>query len=163
MFFGLSISQLYSTPFKPISNLRFTLGNMLKRKQVYGTHLRNLGSEQHSFKRRKIAAVASRWQHWVRFDLTKIWAADFRFRGELTRLLNKYALCLHFLLRPVGRTVSGRSGCLRPSLDRQVLGSILVRSNRTQSCQQFATSATLLWKKLCCPGAMTQTGKLGPW
>ena len=32
------------------------------------------------------------------------------------------------------------------------------RSNRTQSCQQFAIAATFLQKGLCCPGAMTQRG-----
>ena len=52
--------------------------------------------------------------------------------------------------RPVGQAVT----CL--SLEREVLGSNLGRSNRTQCCQGLATAATLLRKKLCCPGAMTR-------
>ena len=41
-----------------------------------------------------------------------------------------------------------------PALEREVWGSNLGKSNRTQYCQRLATAATLR-KKLCCPGAMT--------
>ena len=42
----------------------------------------------------------------------------------------------------------------RSSLNGRSEVQILGRSNRTQSCQRLTTAATILQKKLCCPGAM---------
>ena len=50
---------------------------------------------------------------------------------------------------PVGRAVTSLS------LKREVWDSNLGRPNRTQYCQQLATTATFFQKKLCCPNAMT--------
>ena len=45
-------------------------------KRVCGAHLRVIGPGQHSSFWRNVAAVASRWQHCVRFDRPEIWTSD---------------------------------------------------------------------------------------
>ena len=40
-----------------------------------GAHFRVLGSGQHSFFWRNVAAMASRWQNCVRFNQLEIWAS----------------------------------------------------------------------------------------
>ena len=41
-------------------------------KRVCGALIRVTGPAQHSFFRRNVVAVASRWQHCVRFDMPEI-------------------------------------------------------------------------------------------
>ena len=43
--------------------------------ELAGLHLRVIAPGQHSFFRRNVAAVASCWQHCVRFDRLKIWTS----------------------------------------------------------------------------------------
>ena len=53
------------------------------------------------------------------------------------------------LYRPVGQAVTR-------SAQRELFEvQILIRSNWTRCCQRLATTATFLWRKLFCPGAIT--------
>ena len=50
--------------------------------RVGGAHLRVIAPGQHSSFRRNVAAVASHWQHYVRFDRSKIEPQITRSRNE---------------------------------------------------------------------------------
>ena len=44
--------------------------------KLAGSVSASLGAEQHGFFCRNVAAVASRWQHFVPFDGFEIWTSD---------------------------------------------------------------------------------------
>ena len=44
--------------------------------EFVGAHFRVIVPRQHSYNRKNVTAMASRWQHCVRFDRPEIWTAD---------------------------------------------------------------------------------------